>query len=485
MPAVQRALTCMVELPRHAPLFWALGQQWFQEIVGKCKGRVGFGCRRSRAMAMVFATDGPSGRPAAPAAYVAIFGALFVLILVLGRQLARLRQAAKKYETVDTSDRGKALVARVRIEKGCVVLVERAVLSVPAGASPIPAMGFLGWRARRLLESLYCPASLSVSRVEDGENALSDVIGQHGEKLQQAMVQSGLWSVKQAEKDFPWVWTLLRVWDANKLSFANRRGVEQGIFHTISRLNHSCEPNLRLLPTGEPGELMAVATMGIEPGKELCICYPEHNALPMLHFLHLPTSWRRHLLRWQFHCCCTRCQVPEDAARCFHCRGAGCSGKLSVKTAASELLAPCGVCGLDLAEAEMQQLLAKEQMAEKDVNDLVSQLKSAKDDNFPLEGVLNLLGKCSEAGLSVEHWLSFWLLSLAAVGSSGRPLLVAAHGVARSATMPALPGTFGALAEKAPASARPLLLAADRDRRSLLARPGASTRLCLYLTFDA
>ena len=126
-----------------------------------------------------------------------------------------------------------------------------------------------------------------------------------------------------------------------------------------------------------------------------------------------------------------------------------------MKTAASELLAPCGVCGLDLAEAEMQQLLAKEQMAEKDVNDLVSQLKSAKDDNFPLEGVLNLLGKCSEAGLtrnssallssmvcrsesvlgpglSVEHWLSFWLLSLAAVGSSGRPLLVAAHGVARS-----------------------------------------------------
>ena len=46
--------------------------------------------------------------------------------------------------------------------------------------------------------------------VEDGENALSDEIGQHGEKLQQAMVQSGLWSVQQAEKDFAWVWTLLR-----------------------------------------------------------------------------------------------------------------------------------------------------------------------------------------------------------------------------------------------------------------------------------
>ncbi|CAE7762924.1 SMYD3 [Symbiodinium sp. CCMP2456] len=434
---------------------------------------------------MVFPTPGrSSGPPAAPAAYVAIFGALFVLILALGRQLARLRQAAKKYETVDTSDRGKALVARVRIEKGCVVLVERAVLSVPAGASPIPAMGFLGWRARRLLESLYCPASLAVSRVEDGENALSDEIGRHGEKLLQAMVQSGLWSVKQAEKDFAWVWTLLRVWDANKLSFASRKGLEQGIFQSISRLNHSCEPNLRLLPTGEPGELMAVATMGIEPGKELCICYPEHNALPMLHFLHLPTSWRRHLLlRWQFHCCCTRCQVPEDAARCFQCpKRAGCPGKLSVRAAAKELLAPCGVCGFALAEAEMQQLLAKEERAEQDVNDLMSQLKSAKDDSFPLEGVLNLLGKCSEAGLSIEHWLSFWLLSLAAVGSSGRPLRVAAHGVARSTTMPALPGTFGALAEKAPASARPLLLAADRDCQRLLARPGASTRLCLCVS---
>ncbi|CAE7345143.1 SMYD3 [Symbiodinium natans] len=421
-----------------------------------------------------------------PAAYVATFGALFVLILALGRQLALLRQAAEKFEIVGTRDRGKAVVARTRIEKGGVVLVERALLSVPAGVSPIPAVGMLGRRARSLLESLYCPASLSASRSEDGSHALSDEIGQHGEQLRQRMVECGVWSARKAEVDFSWAWTVLRVWDANKLSFMSRRGHEQCIFHKISRFNHSCEPNVRLLPTGEPGELMALATVAVEPGKELCICYPERNVLPMLHFLHLPTSWRRHVLqRWQFHCCCARCKVPADATRCFRCPTAECPGSLAVRADGLEVstLAPCGACGLVLQEEEMRQLLAKEQAAEQESHDLSRKLKSTKGtEDFPLESVMELLGKCWEAGFSVDHWMCFWLLSLAAVGSSERPLNVASYGVARSTTMPALPGTFRALAETAPASAGSLLLAADR--RNLLQRPGASTRLCLYLTFQ-
>ena len=120
-------------------------------------------------------------QPGLSAPYVALFGAFFVLVLALGRQAARLRHAGEKFVILETRDRGKVVVARSRIEKGSVVLLERALLSVPAGASPVAAMGMLGRRARSLLESLYCPAALSASRAEDGANALSDEIGEHGE----------------------------------------------------------------------------------------------------------------------------------------------------------------------------------------------------------------------------------------------------------------------------------------------------------------
>ena len=50
--------------------------------------------------------------------------------------------------------------------------------------------------------------------------------------------------------------------------------------------------------------------------QELCICYPERNILPMLHFLHAPTSWRRRTLeRWQFLCRCVRCEAPAVVCR--------------------------------------------------------------------------------------------------------------------------------------------------------------------------
>ena len=54
------------------------------------------------------------------------------------------------------------------------------------------------------------------------------------------------------------------------------------------------------------------------------------------------------------------------------------------------------------------------------------------------------LKACSQQWLSKQR-LSFWLLSLVVVGSSERPLSVAAHGVARSTGMPALPGTSSGL----------------------------------------
>lgn len=48
-------------------------------------------------------------------------------------------------------------------------------------------------------------------------------------------VASGVWTAEQAVQDAGWLWQLLRVWDANKLSFVTAQGPEQCVFERISR----------------------------------------------------------------------------------------------------------------------------------------------------------------------------------------------------------------------------------------------------------
>lgn len=119
------------------------------------------------------------------------------------------------------------------------------------------------------------------------------------------------------------------------MNFVGSKGPEQCVFEQISRsggpkvgtkgsslvflafprMNHSCEPNVRLMPGGS-GQLFVLAALKISPGEELCICYPERNVLPMLHFLHAPRHLRRETLRrWQFFCRCARCEAEPPGGQ--------------------------------------------------------------------------------------------------------------------------------------------------------------------------
>ncbi|CAK9079135.1 unnamed protein product [Durusdinium trenchii] len=325
-----------------------------------------------------------------PAVLLLLLGALLVLGAAVVRRLCG--GSAEKFLLVETAERGKALVAKGSFKQGDVILLEEAILSLAAGASPVAALGLLSRSQRRRLAALHCHTRLAPARAEDGAGALSEQLGEEGERLLEEMVASGVWTAEQAVQDAGWLWQLLRVWDANKLSFVTAQGPEQCVFERISRLNHSCEPNVRLLPAG-PKQLLVVAAVDIREGEELCICYPERNILPMLHFLHAPTSWRRRTLeRWQFLCRCVRCEAPRP---------------------------------------EQVEDLEEEARA------LVSPLQAAtSSEDFPIDQVLQLLSQCQDAGLGCDHWLSFWLLSLCMVGSSARPLQVASHGVARASHLP-------------------------------------------------
>ncbi|CAK0885134.1 unnamed protein product, partial [Prorocentrum cordatum] len=112
-------------------------------------------------------------------------------------------------------------------------------------------------------QELHCPPSLSPPRPEDGGQGLSAVLGEHGEHLEAAMWQAGCPPHAWARGAVPELWRLLRIWDANKLSLAGPAGLEQCVFFVLSRMNHSCEPNVRLLPGGAAGELVAVAAVDI------------------------------------------------------------------------------------------------------------------------------------------------------------------------------------------------------------------------------
>ncbi|CAJ1350909.1 unnamed protein product, partial [Effrenium voratum] len=365
-----------------------------------------------------------------PAIAVVVLGVVGALILRLLRWLAG---DGAGFRVVQTGNRGKILVSRGSHEPGSVILSEKAILSV-AGGSPLAALGRLSKAQRRRLELLHRAQELD-------PESLGAELGCHGEHLLERMAATGIWTPTTAQKDAVWVWQLLCVWDANKLSFVSSDGPEQCVFEKISRFNHSCEPNVRLLPSGKPGELVAVAALHISHGEELCICYPERNLLPMLHFLYAPAPWRRAVLqRWRFECRCPRC-AAEDLA--FH----RLDGEQELEEAAMRLV------------PELQQATSCE--------------------DFPVAAVLELLEQCAAQGLGADHWLTFWLLSLVSVGCSGQ-LQAAALGVARAAALPSL----GALALAAAALDTPPGSGAARLLRERPGRrPLATRRLAEYLDF--
>ena len=93
-----------------------------------------------------------------------------------------------------------------------------------------------------------------------------------------------------------------------------------GIYHSVSLLNHSCQPNCVAVFNGT--KLMIRVTENIQPGEELTISYTELLA---------PSFKRKEELRKQyfFDCCCIRCSSAKEedglllSMKCFN---SSCNG---------------------------------------------------------------------------------------------------------------------------------------------------------------
>mmetsp|Transcript_46488 Transcript_46488/g.92343 ORF Transcript_46488/g.92343 Transcript_46488/m.92343 type:complete len:445 (+) Transcript_46488:82-1416(+) len=394
---------------------------------------------------------------AAPSGTAAMAVVLLSLMLLFFTAVRRRRYRPEPavslspvLSVVETCDRGKVLVTQHAFQQGDIVFSEVAALAIPSRSLPLMGLGQLQGAKRRQFMALHCPEALSAARPEDGVGALSAVVGEQGAALEQVLQKWCGWSYAKVKMEKAEAWRFLRIWDANKLSWMGRTEVEQGVFVTLSRMNHSCEPNVRLMPGMAEHELVVYAVRDIAAGDELCLCYVERNCLPMLHFLHLPTECRQHLLlRWGFLCVCPRCNAREDSARTFRCPNADlwgasgidrCQGFLMVLPGHSNM-GCCSVCGkAPDTDAVTRMLLAEKELRVEAEQELSAKLRhAASAAEFPIDAVLSLLKRCIDAGLAAErHWLTFWLQSLALIGSGafGEDLRIAVQGVARSSKLP-------------------------------------------------
>lgn len=99
---------------------------------------------------------------------------------------------------------------------------------------------------------------------------------------------------------------------ANNIRYAHDGAMGFGIWPTLSRSNHSCDPNARLCASSQqPLVELLLATRPIPKGTAVCWNYFSDPAF-------IDLSWRernRRLYRdFQFLCRCTRCEAERPAA---------------------------------------------------------------------------------------------------------------------------------------------------------------------------
>mmetsp|Transcript_51247 Transcript_51247/g.120160 ORF Transcript_51247/g.120160 Transcript_51247/m.120160 type:complete len:221 (+) Transcript_51247:28-690(+) len=95
---------------------------------------------------------------------------------------------------------------------------------------------------------------------------------------------------------------------SNSFRFRGREGgCITALFETMSRANHSCLPNARMVGDGHPAMLMT--TKYVESQEEIFLCYGGWETGFTEQKFH---QRQRHLLdNWGFVCRCPRCQMEE------------------------------------------------------------------------------------------------------------------------------------------------------------------------------
>lgn len=238
------------------------------------------------------------------------------------RVVVGLKRRAVVAQTADS--RGLCLRATVPIEAGESVIGESALFVYAMDRAPTVAAVdciFLAFqqlpsRMRDAVWNLFCPAG-ALPSLEDSEG----------------------YALASEEKR-----ALLGIL---KLNSVHLPGQGAGVFATISRANHSCQPNARF--KFGPGRTYCslVAMRRLAAGDEITVSYiSESNML-------LPISHRRKMLsNWNFTCCCPRCAASSDDTRGMRCPACGVNG-IYPSPAGSWL--PCIACDSQIPEDELHR----------------------------------------------------------------------------------------------------------------------------------
>eukprot|EP00434_Breviolum_minutum_P009969 symbB.v1.2.008789.t1/scaffold536.1/size343967/5 len=192
---------------------------------------------------------------------------------------------------------GKCLVAALDFDVGEVVLEETPLLEMPDEQ-------VLAFKTTSHYAAVWLYAQHYISQEKFQQLlqlGLSEGAATSG-KAQEA--KEALMEVPESEDALRFLIILM----SNSFRFKGVNGSTTALFELISRINHSCVPNVRMIGDGRPAQLVAVRP--IKQQDELLLCYGGWETA------FLKSSWRdrqRHLFHnWGFTCACPRC---EDDSR--------------------------------------------------------------------------------------------------------------------------------------------------------------------------
>mmetsp|Transcript_39560 Transcript_39560/g.54931 ORF Transcript_39560/g.54931 Transcript_39560/m.54931 type:complete len:553 (-) Transcript_39560:360-2018(-) len=186
-------------------------------------------------------------------------------------------------------------------------------------------------------------------------------------------------------------WRFARIWSSNCFEVGED---QSALFAILSRVNHSCKPNMLRSETGNGIKCMAL--VDIARGEELTISYVHDKDLMF------PSSLRQNILkRWNFGCKCNRCSADKDDVSGFMCPKASCKGVAFGCRLKS--IGPCEVCGAEYDSVKVAELLAAE------ARTLQEYLKIEADPGIVAfrPSILNQLLTATKKfrGDSTRHWI--------------------------------------------------------------------------------